>query len=268
LAEVDIGKLFVAGVVPGILLTALFIAAIALQTAIDPAKGPPGERFAPRARLQALMQVWGVVVLFAVIIGGIYFGVFTPTEASGIGAAGAFLFALARGRLGWRGTFEALIESAITTGMIFVVTFGALVFSNFVTIAGLTAAMSAWIESLNANPLGVVLAMCLIYILLGCIFDSLAMLILTVPIFAAIVRPLGVDMIWFGIIVIIVVELGLITPPIGMNVFVVNATIPDVSVWTIYRGIWPFLFAMLLGLALVIALPQLATMLPGYMGGR
>jgi tripartite ATP-independent transporter DctM subunit len=267
LAEADIGKLFIAGILPGIMLTALFIGAIALQTTLDPAKGPPGERIGARQRLASLSRVWGVMLLFAVIIGGIYLGVFTPTEAAGIGASGAFLFALARGKLGFRGTVGALIESSITTGMIFVVTFGALVFSNFVTIAGLTNAMVAWIESLNASALGVILAMCAIYIAMGCIFDSLAMLILTVPIFTAIVKPMGIDLIWFGIIVIIVVELGLITPPIGMNVFVVNATIPDVSVWTIYRGIWPFLIAMVTALALVVAFPQIALILPGFMSG-
>ena len=265
LAEADIGKLFIAGVLPGILLAGLFIGAVAVQTAIDPAKGPPGERMPARLRLRALMQVWGVVLLFAVIIGGIYLGVFTPTEAAGVGASGAFLFAVLRGKLGLHGTFDALVESGVTTGMIFVVTFGALVFSNFITIAGMTSAITEWIESLHAPPLGVVLAMCLIYVILGCVFDSLAMLILTVPIFVAIVKPLGVDLIWFGIIVIIVVELGLITPPIGMNVFVVNSAIPDVSVWTIFSGVWPFLIAMLLGLALIIAMPPLATFLPSLM---
>jgi C4-dicarboxylate transporter DctM subunit len=267
LAEADIGKLFIAGVLPGVLLAGLFIGAIALQTAIDPAKGPPGKHMAARQRLNALLQVWGVVVLFAVIIGGIYLGAFTPTEAAGIGASGAFLFALLRGKLGLQGTFDALVESGVTTGMIFVVTFGALVFSNFITIAGMTSAITAWIESLNAPPVGVILAMCLVYVVLGCVFDSLAMLILTVPIFVAIVKPLGVDLIWFGIIVIIVVELGLITPPIGMNVFVVNSAIPEVSVWTIFSGVWPFVLAMIAGLALIIAVPPVATYLPSLMGG-
>ena len=262
LAGEDIGKLFIAGVVPGALLVSLFLSAIAVQMAVDPEKGPPGERYSWRRRLRALSGVWGVVLLFALIIGGIYLGVFTPNEAAGIGAAGAFFFALLRRKLDVKGTFDALVESGITTTMIFVVTFGALMFSNFVNIAGLTDAMVAWIETLHASPLGVVLAICLIYILLGCVFDSLAMLILTVPVFTAILKPMGVDLIWFGIIVIIVIELGLITPPIGMNVFVVNAAIPDVDVWTVFRGVWPFIVAMLVCLALVIAFPSLVTLLP------
>ena len=265
LAETDIGKLFIAGILPGIMLASLFIGAIAIQTALNPSIGPPGERTPAALRLRALSRVWGVLLLFVIIIGGIYLGIFTPTEAAGVGAAGAFVFALLRGKLGFRGVFDALIESGITTGMIFVVTFGALVFSNFITIAGMTTEITNWIESLNASPLGVVLAMCLVYAILGCIFDSLAMLILTVPVFVAIINPMGVDLIWFGIVVIIVVELGLITPPIGMNVFVVNSVIPDVSVWTIFKGVWPFIIAMLLALALIIAFPQIATFLPGYM---
>jgi C4-dicarboxylate transporter DctM subunit len=204
-------------------------------------------------------------VLLALVIGGIYLGVFTPTEAAAIGAAGAFLFALLRGRLGLNETFAALVESSITTTMIFIVLIGALVFSNFVNIAGLTDAMVTWIESLNASPIGVVLAICLIYVLLGCVFDSLAMLILTVPVFTAILKPMGVDLIWFGIVVIIVIELGLITPPIGMNVFVVNAAIPDVAIWTVFRGVWPFIIAMLICLASVIIFPSLATLLPRLM---
>lgn len=265
LAEADIGKLFIAGILPGILLTALFVGAIAFQMMLDPSKGPPGERMPWAQRWQAIGRIWGILALFIIIIGGIYLGVFTPNEAAGIGAAGAFLFALARRKLNFRNTFDALIESSITTGMIFVVTIGAMVFSNFITIAGLTSAMSSWIESLNASAMVIIMVMCLIYILMGCIFDSLAMLILTVPVFVAILKPFGVDLIWFGIIVIIVVELGLITPPIGMNVFVVNSVVPEVNVWTIFSGIWPFLIAMLLCLGLVIVFPQIALWLPALM---
>jgi C4-dicarboxylate transporter DctM subunit len=265
LAEADIGKLFIAGILPGLLLMGLFMSAVAIQTALNPDKGPPGEAVSWPMRWRALSGVWGVVVLFVVIIGGIYLGVFTPTEAAGMGAAGAFLFALLRGKLGFGAAFDALVESGITTGMIFVVTFGALVFSNFINIAGLTTALTDWIESLQTSPFGVVLAICLIYVVMGCVFDSLAMLILTVPIFAAIVKPMGVDLIWFGIVVIIVIELGLITPPIGMNVFVVNAALPDVAVWTIFRGIWPFLLAMVVCLILILVAPPIATFLPRLM---
>jgi tripartite ATP-independent transporter DctM subunit len=259
LAEADIGKLFIAGIVPGILLTLLFIAAIAIQVRFRPELGPPGERIPWVKRWRALTRIWGIVALFIVIIGGIYFGVFTPTEAAGVGAAGAFVFAITHGKVRAKGILEALLDAGRTSGMIFLVAYGALIFSNFINLAGFTGAMVSWLEGLNLPGLGVVLAMCLIYIVLGCVFDSLAMILLTIPIFVPILQPFGVDLIWFGIVVIIVVELGLITPPIGMNVFVVQSTIQDVSVWTVFRGVWPFIWAMLLGLALVIAFPPVAT---------
>lgn len=265
LAEADIGKLFIAGIVPGIVLTLLFMLSIAIQVMRDPALGPPGERIAWPQRLRAIGRIWGIVVLFVVIIGGIYVGAFTPSEAAGVGAAGAFLFAITHGKVRTRGILAALFEAGRTSGMIFVVTYGALIFSNFINLAGFSQALVNWLQGLALPGVGIVLAMCLIYILLGCVFDSIAMILLTIPIFVPILAPFGVDLIWFGIIVIIVVELGLITPPIGMNVFVVQSTIGNVNVWTVFRGVWPFIIAMLLCLALVIAFPAIATWLPAFM---
>jgi C4-dicarboxylate transporter, DctM subunit len=266
LSETDIAKLFIAGIVPGLLLIALFFGAIAFTTLRDPAAGPRGPRVPWGERLRLLGQVWGVLLIFVIIIGGIYAGIFTPTEAAGIGVAAAALFALARGKLGWGALRESLVETGITTGMIFVIAFGAVIFSNFVNLAGFTRAISDWLIALEARPIVVILFICLLYLVMGCVFDSLAMIILTVPIFAAILKPMGVDMVWFGIVVVIAVELGLITPPIGINVFVVKSSVPDVNVWTIFAGVWPFVVAMLLALALVLAFPVLATGLPGLMG--
>ena len=265
LTEVDIGKLFIAGVIPGILLVLLYFSAISVLTRWRPAMGPPGERVSWQRRWRSLGKVWGVVVLFVVVLGGIYLGVFTPSEAAAIGAAGAMVFAMARGKLGSRAMIESLIDAGRTTAMIFMVAFGALVFSNFINLAGLPTAMVNWIDSLNVTPIGVILAICLIYVAMGCVFDSLAMILLTIPIFFPIVEPLGVDGVWFGIIVIIVVEIGLITPPIGMNVFMVKTVLRDVEVWTVFNGVWPFLGATLIGLALIIAFPQIALFLPDLM---
>ena len=265
LSETDIARLFMAGILPGLLLIALFFGAIAVTTWRDPAAGPPGPRTPWGQRLHLLARVWGVVVIFVVIIGGIYAGIFTPTEAAGIGVAAAALFAWARGKLGLRALRESLVETGITTGMIFVISFGAVIFSNFVNLAGFTAAISGWLVGLQADPLTVVIAICAIYLVMGCVFDSLAMIILTVPIFATILKPMGVDMVWFGIVVVIAVELGLITPPIGINVFVVKSSVPDVDVWAVFRGVLPFVLAMLLALALVLAWPGLATTLPALM---
>ncbi len=259
LAEADIGKLFIAGIVPGVLLTILFIAAIAIQVRFSPELGPPGERIPWAARWRAISRIWGIALLFVVIIGGIYFGVFTPTEAAGVGAAGAFLFAITHGKVRMAGIMDALLDAGRTSGMIFLVAYGALIFSNFINLAGFTQAMVTWLEGLHLPGMGIVLAMCFIYIVLGCVFDSLAMILLTIPIFVPILAPFNIDLIWFGIVVIIVVELGLITPPIGMNVFVVQSTIQNVSVWTVFRGVWPFIVAMLVGLALILAFPPIAT---------
>lgn len=265
LTETDIGKLFIAGLIPGILLTFLFIISISIATYFKPEIGPPGERRTWPERWRSLGKVWGIVALFALVLGGIYFGIFTPTEAAGVGAAGAFLFALARRKLGWKQLIESLIDAGRTTGMIFVVAFGALIFSQFVALAGLSDALVTLITSLDVPPIGVILVMCVILILLGCVFDSLAMLLLTVPLFVPIIEPLGVDVIWFGIVMIIVVELGLITPPVGMNVFVVKSALLDVDLWAIYRGVWPFIFATIVCLTLIMLFPQIALLLPEFM---
>jgi tripartite ATP-independent transporter DctM subunit len=199
------------------------------------------------------------------VLGGIYLGVFTPTEAASVGAAGAMIFALFRGKLNFHALADSLVDAARTTTMIFMVGFGALVFSNFINLAGLPDAMVEFITTLDVSPIGVVLAICVIYVIMGCVFDSLAMLLLTIPIFYPIVQPLGIDGVWFGIIVIIVIEIGLITPPIGMNVFMVKTVLTDVEIWTIFNGIWPFLAATVLGLALIMIFPQIALFLPDLM---
>ena len=265
LTETDIGKLFIAGILPGILLVLLYFGSISLAVRLRPEMGPPSERVGWTARWRALARVWGVVVLFFLVLGGIYLGVFTPTEAAAIGAAGAMLFAVGRRRLGFRALASALVDAGRTTAMIFLVGFGALVFSNFINLAGLPEAMIEFIGALDVSPLGVVIAMCAIYVVLGCVFDGLAMLLLTVPIFFPIVESLGIDPIWFGIVVIVVVEIGLITPPIGMNVFMVKTVLRDVDIWTVFRGVWPFLLATLAGLALICAVPEIALFLPDLM---
>ncbi|WBU59281.1 TRAP transporter large permease [Paracoccus albus] len=267
LSETDIGQLFIAGIIPGILLTLLFFVAILIVTTLDPGTGPRGRAMPMAERFRALLKVWGIVLIFAIIIGGIYFGVFTPTEAAGIGVFAAGAFALARGKLTFRALWDSMVETGITTGMIFVVAIGALIFSNFVNLAGFTRAITEFLGGLDVSPIWIVVAICGIYLAMGCVFDSLAMLILTVPIFAAILEPLGVDMVWFGIVAVIAVELGLITPPVGINVFVVKSATDNVDIWTIFRGVFPFVIAMVALLILVLVVPGIATWLPGVMRG-
>jgi C4-dicarboxylate transporter, DctM subunit len=265
LTNSDIGKLFMAGILPGLLLVVLFIGSIAVLTALRPNVGPRGPRSDWKTRLIALGRVWGILVLFTIVLGGIYLGIFTPTEAAGIGAAGAMFFAWLRGHLTFSVLTGALVECGLTTAMIFVVAFGAVAFSNFVAMAGLTGALVDGINSMNLSPMGVVLMICVIYLVMGSVFDSLSMMLLTIPVFAAILNSMGVDLIWFGIVAIIVIELGLITPPIGMNVFVVKSAVKDVELWTIFAGVWPFVAAGLVALGLVIAFTEIALWLPSKM---
>lgn len=266
LTESDISKLFIAGIVPGVVLMLMYMCTAWGVVVIDPTIGRPAEALRLGERLRALRRTWAVFALFVIVLGGMYTGIFTPSEGGGIGAAGAFFFMVLRGRAQIRAIKEALIEAAHTAAAILIVGCGALVFNNFLTIAGLTNYLVDWIESLAVPPLGIIAAMCLIYIVLGCIFDSLAMIFLTIPVFFPIVVGLHFDPIWFGIVVVIVVELGLITPPVGINVFIVKALAPGgVSTWRVFRRVIPFVVANLLCLVLIVLVPKLSLWLPSFM---
>ena len=265
MTSTDIGKLFIAGIVPGIIGAALYILAISTVTWLNPKLGPPGERSTWRQRLHALSKIWGVLMLFLIVMGGIYLGLFTPTEAAGIGSGGAFLFALARHKLTWRILFNVLVETARTSAMMFVLLIGAIIFSNFINIAGLPSQLSAWLDSFGAAPITVILCILAIYVVLGCLLESLSMILLTIPIFFPIVKALGFDPVWFGVIIVVVVEIGMITPPIGLNVFVLKATLKDVPVTQIFRGVSYFIVADIVRLALFVFVPQVALFLPALM---
>jgi tripartite ATP-independent transporter DctM subunit len=268
LTEEDIAALFVAGIVPGIITVAAYILVIVLVTRIWPDMGPPGERSGWRVRLRTLARVWGVVLLFALIMGGISFGVFTPNEAGGIGAIGALLFAMVRGRMNWKIFFESLLEAVHTSAMVLVIVIGALILNNFVTMAGLPAEMVNWVQELEFSPMVVMLIILGFYVVLGTVIEGLAMIFLTVPIFVPLVEGLGFDLILFGIVMVMVVEISLITPPIGLNVFVIKSMLPDVPLKTIFRGIAPFFVADIIRLALVVFFPSLALWLPALVYGR
>ena len=262
----DIGSLFIAGIVPGLVGLLLYLVAVRTITWISPEMGPPGPRADWSQRLRALSRIWGILALFLVIIGGMYQGVFTPTEAAGVGAGGAFLFVLARRAMTWRVLLDTLIQTARTTSMMFILLIGAIVFSNFINVAGLPRELSNWVLSFEASPMLVMLCILGIYLVLGCLLESLSMMLLTVPIFFPIVQSLGFDPIWFGIIVVVVIEISLITPPIGLNVFVMKLTLPDVPTTTIFRGVGIFIIADVLRLALLLLVPALVLFAPSLMG--
>ena len=265
MTETNIGKLFIAGILPGIVCVVLLCLAVQWITWRDPAAGPPAARAGWPERREALKHVWPVVLLFAGVIGGIYGGVFTATEGAGIGAAGAFLFALARRALAWRALIDVLVESAATTSMIFMILIGALLFANFINYTSMPADLKSFITQFDARPWMVVAAMCVVYVVLGSAMEELSMILLTVPLFFPVVTGLGYDPLWFGVVVVVVVQIGLISPPVGMNIFVVRTLLRHISIGTIFRGVWAFTAAQCILLAILVAFPEIATTLPKFM---
>ena len=265
MTETNIGKLFAAGIFPGIAATVLLCLAVAWMTWRDPQAGPPGERSSWAVRLEAIKRVWPVVLLFLVVIGGIYAGVFTATEGAGIGAGGALLFALARRALGWKVFVEVLIESVRTTSMLFMILIGALIFANFINYTTMPSDLKGFVTRFALHPILVIVAICAIYVVLGTAMEELSMILLTVPLFFPVVTALGFDPIWFGIIIVCVVEIGLISPPVGMNIFVLRTLIPEVSTATIFSGVLPFMWADVVRLAILVAFPWLSLWLPSMM---
>jgi C4-dicarboxylate transporter DctM subunit len=269
LTETSIGKLFIAGILPGFIGILFYLVAVRYTVAKNPEAGPAGPRTAWPGRLSALRGVWAVLLLFFVVIGGLY-GLldfaplnltFSPTEAAGMGAAGAFLIALSRRTLSFSGTVEVLVETVKTTASLFAVLIGAWVFSNFVNLAGLPESLRELVSTAGLQPMAVMLLIVLVYIVLGCVFESLSMLLLTVPIFFPLITSLGFDPVWFGIIVVVVTEISLITPPVGLNVFVLKGVVGDVSTATIFRGVTPFWIMDILRLALLLFVPGIVLFL-------
>ncbi|WP_046114181.1 TRAP transporter large permease [Aquincola tertiaricarbonis] len=263
--ETHIGKLFAAGVLPGLLCTLLLMGGVAWTVRRDPAAGPAGERTAWPERWRALRGVWGVLVLMGLVLGGIYGGVFTATEGAGIGASGAFFFALARRTLTLKVLAQVLVDSARTTAMLFTLLIGAMLFSSFVNFTTMPNDLRDLITHLGLPPLAVVAAMMAVYVLLGTVMEELSMVLLTIPVFFPVVTQLGFDPVWFGVLIVLVVQIGLISPPVGMNLFVLNSMLPDVRLRDMFRGVWVFVAALVLALCLVLLVPGLALWLPGLM---
>ena len=264
LTETNIGKLFIAGILPGLVAIACYLAAVAVTVRIDAKAGPRGERVSWHERLVALGDVWGVLILFLVVIGGIYGGIFTPTEAAGIGAGGGLVFLLARQGFDWRMLRTILVESAVTTGMIFTILIGALIFANFINMTGMPTELTAYAEQFRETPLLVIIAILVIYVALGCVLESMSMILLTVPMFYPLVAHLGYDLVWFGIIVVVVTEISMITPPVGLNVFVLRSVLPDVPTQTVFRGVMPFIVADIVRLGILVAFPAITLYLTQF----
>jgi len=261
----SIAKLFIAGILPGVVGVICYLGAVRWVVWRRPHEGPAAEPMEFADVLRSLKGAAGVSVLLIVVIGGIYGGIFTPSEAAGIGAFAAFVLALIKKSLTLRSTFDILLDSAKTTSTLFIILMGATVFANFLDVAGLPNELKDFLIGLALNKYVVLGAILLIYLVLGCFLESISMILLTLPIFYPIVMSLGFDPIWFGIILIVVTEISMITPPIGMNVFVLNVVLPDVSLRTIFRGVTPFIVADVLRVLILVAVPGIVLILPSLM---
>ena len=266
LTQTNIGDLFVAGVIPGLLGLGLYLLVIRLVAARDPAQAPQGETSTWAERRRALSAVWPFLLIFGLIIGGLYGKLFTPTEAAGMGAGLALLIAAINGRVSWRLLRRVIVDTAYTSVSLYAVLFGALMLSKLLTLSGLAAGVLALVQSTGLEGMMLILAILLVFLVLGCVMDSMAIILIFVPLFAPIVVAEGFDLVWFGIVVIVVTEIALITPPVGMNVFVLKAVLPDVPVVRIFRGLVPFVGIDLVRLGLLLTFPALALWLGSTVG--
>lgn len=262
--EQSIGKLFLAGIIPGIVLMVLYMGVIYFLVRRNPALAPRGEKSNWKERFVALKGgLWEVMIIFLFSLGGLFLGWFTPTEAGAVGCAGVLLLTVAERQLKWEGFKNSLFDTTRTTAMIMFLVAGAVIFGRFIAMSGIPFALANWAGSLPLPPFAVIAIILLIYLVLGCFIDALALILLTIPIFYPVaVTTLGYDPIWFGVIIVSVGAMGVITPPVGMNVYIIKGVAKDVPLEVIFRGIWPFLFAIIIFQAILIAFPQIATFLP------
>jgi C4-dicarboxylate transporter DctM subunit len=265
ITEQDIGRLFIAGIVPGILAMLMYMGTVTLMGRLRPDYLPPGKHTSWAERITSIREIWSTLLLFVFVIGGIYGGAFTATEAAGMGAVGAFILGVVRGRLSRQDIRRSLLDTTRVTAAVFTILIGALLFGYFLTITQTPQKITALLTGLGIGRYGVLAVIMFMYLVLGCIMDALAMIILTVPIILPVIKELGFDPIWFGVIIVMTVELGLISPPVGMNIFVIKSVIGDVKISTIFSGVLPFIVTDIVRLAILIAFPIIALWLPSRM---
>jgi tripartite ATP-independent transporter DctM subunit len=263
ITEQSIGKLFVAGIIPGIILTFLFVLTVGLICWHDPTCAPPGASTSFKEKGKALIGIIEALFLFSLVIGGLFFGWFTPTQAGGIGAAGALLIGLVRRELNWKVLIDSTKDGLRTSCMVLCVIACATVFGHFMAVSTIPFVLADWIGGLPIHPMAVMGIIVCIYLIGGCFMDAMALVVLTVPVIYPVVAKLGFDPIWFGVIIVLVSEMGVITPPVGVNVYVIKGIAPEVPLETIFKGIFPFLIAILICTGILMLFPELALILPG-----
>ena len=265
MTEQSIAKLYIAGIIPGIILALMFIIVVFIRVRLNPALAPPATSTTFREKMVALGECVEILMLCILVLGGLLIGWFTPTEAGAVGAFGAIIFSLIRKRLSWKGFKDSVIDTMLNTGMIFTILVGALVFNAFLAVTTIPMELAGWVSGLPLPPVSIMVIILLMYIMLGTFLDELSMILLTLPIFYPVVIRLGFNPIWFGVIVVLVVEMGMISPPVGMTMFVVKGIAPDIPIETIYKGVLPFVIVVAVLMVLLVAFPQLALFLPRLM---
>jgi tripartite ATP-independent transporter DctM subunit len=269
LTEQSIGALFVAGILPAILMTILFIICIYIRCRLAPDQGPPGETFSWNRKIKSLSGMGDTLAVFLLVMGGLFMGLFTPTEAAAVGAFGVLLVSLVRRQLNWQGFVKSLYETLRTSCMVMFLIAGAVVFGKFLAVTRIPFNLATWIGGFDLPPFMVLAAIVLVYFVGGCVMDALALVMLTIPIFYPVVVNLGYDPIWFGVIIVLVTQMGVITPPVGINVYVVFGVArgmgQEIKLESIFKGIMPFLIAIVVGIILLVAFPDIILLLPNLM---
>ncbi len=269
LTEQSIGALFVAGILPAIVITALFILCILVWCRFQPEQGAPGERFSWRERIRSLTNMGDTLLVFLLVMGGLFYGLFTPTEAAAVGAFGVFAVAAVRRRITWEGIVKSLYETLRTSCMVMFLIAGAVIFGKFLAVTRIPFNLASWIGGLDLPPYLILSAIIAVYFVGGCVMDALALVMLTIPIFYPVIMDLGYDPVWFGVIIVLVTQMGVITPPVGINVYVVygvsQSAVGGIPLERIFKGILPFLLAIIVGTALMVIFPQIILYLPNKM---
>jgi tripartite ATP-independent transporter DctM subunit len=265
MTEQSIAKLYIAGIVPGIILALLFIMVVYIRVRINPTLAPPGQSTTFREKMAVLGECIEILLLCLLVLGGLLVGWFTPTEAGAVGAFGAIIFSLIRRRLSWKGFKDSVIDTMLNTGMIFTILAGALIFNAFLAVTTIPMELAGWVSGLPLPPVSIMAIILLMYVMLGTFLDELSMILLTLPIFYPVVTRLGFDPIWFGVVIVLVVEMGMISPPVGMTMFIVKGIAPEIPIETIFKGVLPFVIAVVVLMVLLVAFPQMALFLPMLM---
>ena len=265
LTEQSIGKLFAAGILPGILLSVLFISVIYVRVLLKPSLAPPGPKTSIRKKIKSFMGVIETIILFGMVMGGIFFGIFTPTEAAAAGAFLTLVLAIVRKQLTWRGFLNSIADTTRISCMVMVIVAGATIFGHFMAVTRVPFELSNWVSSLPLPGFAIMIVIILIYLFGGCFMDAFAMIMLTIPIFYPVAQALGYDPIWFGVVIVLITEMGVVTPPVGINVYVVYGVAKDVPLEVIFKGVLPMLLALLVCNLIILFFPQIALFLPSLM---